>query len=342
MAAIRVLQVLADTDATDANLAAVEVHAVLAGAGVEMRTLALGPGRRGQLAGTVPVIAPSRRSIAAHTQLHEEQRWAQVLMLRGTEVASVAALVPGLAARILVLGAEPQGWSEGRRVGRLVRRLATGAASVVVGWGGAAEIVEAVLGVDAQQIRVIPTGVPGSGGPTTQAARSAALAMAGIDAERPTVRVLRNSADRTRSGVSRHVRFDASGFRQLIGESAELLSASLEPELARAAADMVVELDGRAGPSPELLRSVLAGAVAITPRWPALAALVEDDVTGCTIELPLTTEHLVGAVRPLVEDSDRRKRLAAAGTARAAQDFTATELVPRWLETLRSALPSTP
>ncbi|MFZ4433123.1 MAG: hypothetical protein ACOYOQ_08005 [Microthrixaceae bacterium] len=48
-----------------------------------MRTLALAPGRRGGLDADVPVLAPSRRSWALRSQLAEEQRWAEVVLLVG-------------------------------------------------------------------------------------------------------------------------------------------------------------------------------------------------------------------------------------------------------------------
>lgn len=338
----RVLQVLTDTDASDTNLAALELHASLTAAGIEMRTLALGPGGSGQLASVVPVIAPSRRSIAAHTQLREEQRWAQVMVLRGSQVASVAALVRGPAVPVLVLGEEPQMWSEGCRVGMRLRRLASRAAAVVVSWPEAADTVRSVLGTDPDRLRVIPTAVPVPVHSTTPAARAAARAMAGVSDERPTVRLLWDSAATMRSGAVGHADLDIDGFRDSIGAAAVVLSSALEPELARAATDIVVELDGRAGPPPELLRSMLAGAVAVTPPWPALSGLVIDGVTGRTVDAASTTDGFARTVLSLAEHTSQRAQLAAAGTARVAQDRAATELVPRWLDLLSSALASRP
>jgi hypothetical protein len=88
---VRVLQVVADTDEASGE-SPLGLHEVLAEQGFEVRTVALGPGRIGELAGSVPVMSPSRRSIAATTELRRESRWADVLLFRGR-----AAVPPGLA-----------------------------------------------------------------------------------------------------------------------------------------------------------------------------------------------------------------------------------------------------
>lgn len=81
---LRVLQVLADTDESAATRAGLSLHTILADAGLELRTVALAPGRRGEHAALIPVVAPGRRTLAALTQLHTESRWADVVVFHGT------------------------------------------------------------------------------------------------------------------------------------------------------------------------------------------------------------------------------------------------------------------
>lgn len=84
---VRVLQVLEDTDRTPTHVDALQLHTWLTDAGIEVRTVALAPGRTGGLAATVPAIAPGRRTLAALTQLRAEARWADVVLLRGGAAA---------------------------------------------------------------------------------------------------------------------------------------------------------------------------------------------------------------------------------------------------------------
>ncbi len=142
MAIQRVLQILQDTDATDQNLAALELHKGLSQAGCEVRTLALGPGRTGQLAQSVPVISPSRRSLAAYTQLRTEQRWADAMILQGARAAQVAALLPRTVPTAISLWSEPADFQAGKRVGwRLAKSFRSGV-QLVVHHRAAQEVVE--------------------------------------------------------------------------------------------------------------------------------------------------------------------------------------------------------
>lgn len=75
---LRVLQVIADTADSPANLAALRHHELLAANGIEIRTLALAPGSGRVVPRIVPTMAPSARSIAAYTQLRRELRWPDV------------------------------------------------------------------------------------------------------------------------------------------------------------------------------------------------------------------------------------------------------------------------
>lgn len=80
---------LADTDDTESATEALALHRGLVALGVQMRTVALGPGRSGGLDSVVPVLAPAARSLAAVTQLRRERRWADVVVCWGTTVSMV-------------------------------------------------------------------------------------------------------------------------------------------------------------------------------------------------------------------------------------------------------------
>ena len=80
---LRLLQLVADTDAGPVQERALALHRALVERGQEVRTLALAPGRSGQLASTLPVLAPGRRSLAALTAVRAEARWADVVIFHG-------------------------------------------------------------------------------------------------------------------------------------------------------------------------------------------------------------------------------------------------------------------
>ena len=88
------LQFIGDTDVEPAHVAALALHRLLSSRGIEVRTLALAPGRRGGLEQDVPSIAPSRRSLAARGQVRTESRWADVVVLHGTRALTMATTPP--------------------------------------------------------------------------------------------------------------------------------------------------------------------------------------------------------------------------------------------------------
>lgn len=90
----RVLQIIADTDASPTTLAAVALHHDLSSRGLQVRTLALSAGSRPGLEHDVPTMAPSRRSFAARGQFHHEARWSDVVVLHGLRSATVATAAP--------------------------------------------------------------------------------------------------------------------------------------------------------------------------------------------------------------------------------------------------------
>lgn len=131
----RLLQVLADTESSDRNSSALQLHRSLPSRGWDVRTLALAPGRSADLASTIPVMAPSRRSLATVNQFRTEQAWSDVVLLRGLDCAGVAraaGIVGNAPKRILALSSEPRRWAEAGRMSRFDRFLVHSVDSVVV------------------------------------------------------------------------------------------------------------------------------------------------------------------------------------------------------------------
>ena len=132
------LQVLPDTDDSAANRAAVELHGALVGAGLAVRTVAIAPGRRGGLAGVLPAVSPSRRSLAALGELRRESRWADVVLFHGTRSLPPFAgmLRRGPRAVLLLDGEErpPRSLARLRRSGALREVPARERPSAAEGW----------------------------------------------------------------------------------------------------------------------------------------------------------------------------------------------------------------
>lgn len=128
--AVRVLQLIGDTDATPPNVAAFALHRELAANGIEVRTLALAPGRHDGLERDIPAIAPSRWSFAARGLVVKESRWADVVVLHADRALTAATLPAGgrrVPTVVAAWGEPPTSW-----VARRVRRRIMGAAAAVI------------------------------------------------------------------------------------------------------------------------------------------------------------------------------------------------------------------
>ncbi len=374
MAIQRVLQVLQDTDATDQNLAALELHKGLSHAGCEVRTLALGPGRTGQLAQSVPVISPSRRSVAAYTQLRTEQRWADAVILQGAGAAQVAALLPRTVPLAISLWSEPAEFQAGKRVSwRLAKSFRSGA-QLVVHHGAALEVVERVLDrrssdstsvaqgaavtqsqpIQSSQpsqpsgVHLIHTGIeslqptPSSGVVVSQdaARRRAAKQALGLNPSAMTIRELVPQAvtkSRTRRATSVNVQQAAvmAGLNFIDGRSV----GEVEEELLLAGTDVVVDMSCEDGPSVELLRAMQSGAVAVTLDLPAINDLIEDYVTGRTLPADASLDSgLVAVLGELVGSSRMLSELAVSGARRVETEYALGDIQARWLDCLGAGL----
>ncbi|MFI5043856.1 MAG: hypothetical protein ACHQDC_03605 [Acidimicrobiales bacterium] len=261
---MRILQVVGDTDATDSALGALDLHAAWVGRSLEVRTFAIAPGRRRGLEEAIPVLAPGRRSITAHTQLRREARWADVVVLHGTPAALVAALATPRDSAALVFAVDPsiEQPSDRPLPSRLVR-LGARLAGVVNTDPTAAKAVASRLGTSAPVV-TIPTGVDLVRAPVGRDERRAARAALGLaDTTRPIVRSIGAEEPTTlRSAVE--------------GLGGHWIDGRVDPDLARAAADVVAApTAGPTGPPRALLLAAHAGSAVVAPDVGALADLVD-------------------------------------------------------------------
>jgi len=355
----RVLQILQDTDATDQHVAALELHSGLTHAGVEVRTLALGPGAMGQLAMSVPVISPSRHSIAAYTQLRAEQRWADALILQGSHAAEVAVLVSGSLPTAISLWSDPADWQLGQRLSLRMARSIRSGAQLVVHTAAAQASTQHVLDLHnlapknvnrPSNLHLIHTGVSDTGqnaaglqtAAQITAKRRAAKQALGQDESAVTIRQIGAQAvpkRRARPGLSVDVQFVASELGANFIDARA--GATFDEELLLAATDVVVSTSGIDGPSVELLQAMQAGAVAVTEQAEAMSELIIDHETGLDYPADKSAQDsLAAALREVHQNMKLRTQLASAGTERVKAEYALGQVQACWLNTLSAALAS--
>lgn len=316
-----------------------ELHHGLADAGIEVRTLALAPGRGRFPTLSIPAMSPSPRSLAAHTQLRREQRWADVVVLRGATVAAAAGLTPVRAGppSLLHLTDEVSAWEHGRVPARVRRYLRSGPGLVVTHEG--ARSLAAVLGVDPTDVAVIPDGVAVSRSPDADRRRrqAAARAVLGLDAEALVVLVDGHGTEADEAGreVGRlgAVAVAASDPGNRRGPAVEVrfgARPALEDapglDVLTAAADLVLAPGaGTAGPPLRLLRAAADGVAVVATGSGAVGGLV-DESTGWP-----TLVAAVAAGRPEIE------RRGAAAARRVAERYDLATVTRQWIPVLRSA-----
>lgn len=152
MSRLRLLQIVGSTDPDPATVDALGLHTSIAEAGIEVRTLAMAPGRRGGLDSQLPVMAPSRRSFAARTAVLGEQRWADVVVFHGLQTLTLGAWpAKGSPPRLVHLTELPTGL--GAVSLALARGVAQRADLVTTGGDATADAIDEVLGVPEQRQR---------------------------------------------------------------------------------------------------------------------------------------------------------------------------------------------
>ena len=326
---IRVLMVLADTDRTDANLSAIDLHGGLVRLGAEVRTVALGPGRRGGLASLVPVLGPGRRSMAAQLQLRREQAWADVVVAHGLGAARVqhragrGRAVPV----VVVLGDEMRPGAGHAATGGAWPVLAAATRVVATDAATAAEVASrAPVSTVLLRFGISP------GDATSAAQRVAARSQLGLPADGPVLWWVGPPG--------------AAAADTLVGEARRrgwpvLEGGGADDELVQAAADVAVLGGDRvAGPPRELLRAAASGCALVAPTMVGDGELV-DDTTGLAWPPPTggAADAVAGTLLDTVADAGWRRERGAAARGRAQRRFSLAECVGGWWELLAEVAP---
>jgi hypothetical protein len=321
-----VLQVLSDTDDSDDSRFALDLHARLTDRGLEVRTMALGPGHRGGLESRVPVMSPSRRSIAAHTQLRREQRWADVVVLRGEGPAMTAGLARVRAAppAVVALGEEARRWAQHPVPARARRLVERGIAALVVTDHPAAVAVAAPLGRHPQDLVVIPVGVDVRPPVTSAAARRVAREVLGLPADGVVARFVGLAGPDDGARIA-HGAASRAGV-PLVGPH------DGDTDVVAAAADVAVLPTRRTcGPPRGLLLAARDANALVAPADGGLAALV-DEHTG--VVCPADEDAVTAALEALAADPDRVAAAAARASERVRDHFDLDAVSQRWSDLL--------
>ena len=327
----RVLQVVTDTDRRGAQVFASDLDAALARRGIDVRTVALAPGRVGGL--DLPVLGPSRRSLTTLRALRREIQGVDVVVGHGSTTLPLGAIVTFGTGTPFVYRqiSDSRFWApSGLR--RLRVRLAMRRCDAIVAlWSGAAVTLREHFGVDRARIHVVPNGVPSDEHrPTPLPARAAARRALGLDPDRPTllaigalvpekgvdlvVRTLAGVPDaqlvvagdgperRSLETLARTVAADRVVFTGLVGDTGD----------AYAAADLVV-LASRGGDSMPavLIEAGLRALPAVSTDVAAIPEVVLNGVTGRVVPVD-DPGALNEAVRSLVESPASRESFGAA------------------------------
>lgn len=322
---LRVLQVIGTTDAEDRNLSALDLHHGLTQLGVEVRTLALAPGRTAGLAAVVPSMAPTPRSLSAHTQFRREQRWADVVVLHGAAPAGAAGVttIRNAAPTIVVLGDDAARWREAPVPSRAMR-VVSNASAVVVGADADADMTER-LGLDPSSLRVMAVGVA-PGDLVSANRRQAARGALGLDDD-AVVAYLPATGPEADAVIAANTAMAVQWSRPGADDGAVVHFGGAEAldrtELALAAADLVVHAgEWASAPSRSLLMGAAAGLAPIAPRRNGFGDLVDDD-TGW--------ESIADALDAGADQIHRRGAVAA---QRVSQRFNLDRSVHEWADLL--------
>ncbi len=342
---MRVLQVLGTTDADDDADASLDLHRGLAHLGVEVRTLALAPGRTAGFQTEIPTMGPSVRSLAAVTQLRREQRWADVVVLRGEAPVAAAGWLPARGAPPTVLQLGCDAWDgKGAGVPTRVRRLAQRGIRVVVPHRSA-RWVGPMLGITSDEVEVIACGVDVGGVVPSDgsARRSAARRVLGVPEEARVALVLGDDeaaldAAAEAGGLGMVVLSERAfgiGGRSddelvTFGAEGDHVDTGARRELVASASDLVIAPGVACDISPRLLRAAGVGLAVVATGGEAMSELVDD-----------TTGWLSIGEAASVDDAELRRRGRGAA-ARVAERFGLGDVSRRWVSLLASVRGSGP
>ncbi len=353
-----VLQVITDTDRRGAQVFATDLHAALLASGHHVETVALAPGATRGL--DVDVLGTTRLGAATLRSLRRRITASSVVLAHGSStlpacaLASLGVRVPFVYRQI----SDSLFWAStpSRRV--RVRVGLMRASRIVALWSGSASTLTQHFGVAPEKLRVIPNGVPPERfAPLGAADRARARVELGID---PAVGVVACvGALAAEKGVDLAIRAladiddavlvvaGAGPERDRLGALAErtapgriVFTGSLaDPRAVYAAADVVV-LPSRGGDSmpATLIEAGLLGLPSVSTPVNGIPDIVVDGSTGELVPIG-DLAALTRAVRGLLDDSDRARRLGGAARVHCAGRFAIDVVAAQWAAVIAEVAP---
>lgn len=325
MCGVHLLIVLADTDAVDPSLSALDLHAGLAATGTEVRTVALGPGRRGGLDQLVPTLAPSPHSLASVLQLRRESAWADVVLAFGLTAARSGRRARVGGRRLAVVVTEHVG--NDREMPRPDRRTLDAAAVVVALDDGVATALREVSPLHSElhrlDVPMTPVSLEG-----VEARAGAARRALDLDPHAPVLWWTGPGAQPPPDGLL----MEAERRRWPL-----LAPGDGDDELMVAASDTAVLTEPTAWGAPrELLRAAATGHALVAPSTLCDGRLVDDRTgvglpDGGEVDWPTVLDGLSGPAT--------RAAMASRAHERVSRHFAPDAVLPRWAEVLAGRVP---
>ena len=350
MATVRVLQVITDRDRRGAQVFALDLQKGLRDLGITVETVALAPGRHGDLL-ALETLGASRHSWRTLRALRRRSRQYDIVIAHGSSTLLACALglaftgVPFVYRQISDPLFWAGTWTRRIRVAAMIRR----AAGIVALSGGSSGVLMSHYRLGPDRITVIPNAVPTGN-------FHVALALEGQQArerfdlslEGPVIAYVGALAEE--KGVDLVVRCAAligNAHTLIVGDGPErarleLLAAEVAPGRvcftgsvdesldAFMAADLVV-LPSKGGDSMPavLIEAGLCGLATVVTPVGAITDVVVQGETGTVVPID-DLNGFASAVRELLADVDRRTKFGAAAAERCMEHFTIEATAPTW------------
>jgi glycosyltransferase involved in cell wall biosynthesis len=356
---VRVLQVVTDDNRRGAQVFARDLHRALCDLGMDLRTVALGPGRVGGL--DVDVLGPTKRDPRTLRRLRSVLANCDVVVGHGSTTLPACALV-GLGTGVPFVYRQISDslfWANTAARRARVRAALRRSERVVALWHGAARILTDHFGVAADRIDCIPNGVPVNSFPfADDAARRRARHELGIEPSRVVVACV--GALVAEKGVDLAIdvalsdpaltllvagdgdQRDALVRRAAANRRVRFLGSVPDPGAVYAAADVVV-LPSRGGDSmpATLIEAGLRGRPVISTAVAAIPEIVVDGQTGVVVS-PWDGRAFAAAVHNLASNATRRASLGAAARQHCERRFSIDVVARQWAATLTRAVQPPP
>lgn len=341
-----VLHVVTSTQRRGAETFAVDLATALADRGVPSEVVALAPGRTGETL-DVPALGDEPLAPGTLRALRRRARGARLVVAHGSRTlpACAAALVGTTAPVVYRSIGDPAAWAgHGLRRAR-TRLLLRRVDAVAVLWPDAGARVQALHGVPAGRIHVIPNGVPAGRCPVPDAAARAAArralslppsapVVAAIGALSPEKRV-GDAIDAVAGLPDAHLLVAGDGpDRAALEQRADDVAPGRVhftgtlpgPGQALAAADVVALTSRTEGMPGVLIEAGLSGVAAVATRVGGVPEVVRDGETGLLVT-PADVPALTAALARALADGPR---LGAAARRHCLATFEIGPVAARW------------